>query len=144
MKIVIDTNVFVSSVFGGLPRQVVQLWFDGRIMLCLSEPIVTEYQRVLREIDAVSEAEERALIEAFASGEGVLYTSDPLYTSNPPPIEGASPDPEDDKFLECALELWTGYIASGDSDLLELESYMGIPILTSRELLEQIGEAPGE
>jgi putative PIN family toxin of toxin-antitoxin system len=138
VKIVIDTNVFVSSVFGGLPRQVVQLWFDGRIMLCLSEPIVTEYQRVLREIDAVSEAEERALIEAFASGEGALYTSDP------PPIGGVSPDPEDDKFLECALELGASCIASGDSDLLELGSYMGIPILTPRELLEQIGEAPGE
>ena len=138
MKIVIDTNVFVSSVFGGLPRQVVQLWFDGRIMLCLSEPIVTEYQRVLREIDAVSEAEERALIEAFASREGALYTSDP------PPIERVSSDPEDDKFLECALELEAGCIASGDSDLLELGSYMGIPILTPRELLEQIGEAPGE
>jgi hypothetical protein len=55
----------------------VELWFDGRFTLCLSEPIVIEYQRVLREIGAVSEAEERALIEAFASGEGVLYTADP-------------------------------------------------------------------
>ena len=137
MKVVIDTNVFVSSIFGGLPRQVVELWFDGRITPCLSEPIVTEYQRVLREINAVSEVEERALIEAFASGEGILYTADP------PLIEGVSPDPEDDKFLECALELEANCIASGDSDLLDLESYMGIPILTPRELLEQIGEAPG-
>lgn len=138
MKIVIDTNVFVSSVFGGLPRQVVELWFDGRLTLCLSEPIVTEYQRVLREIGAVSAAEERALIEAFASGEGVLYTSDP------PPIESVSPDPDDDKFLECALELGAERVVSGDSDLLELDSYMGIPILTPRELLEQVGEAPEE
>jgi predicted nucleic acid-binding protein len=61
VKVVIDTNVFVSSVFGGLPRQVVELWFDGRLTLCLSEPIVTEYQRILREIGAVSAAEERAL-----------------------------------------------------------------------------------
>ncbi|MCS3635980.1 hypothetical protein GGP57_003325 [Salinibacter ruber] len=134
----IDTNVFVSSVFGGLPRQVVELWFDGRLTLCLSEPIVTEYQRVLREIGAVSAAEERALIEAFASGEGVLYTSDP------PPIEGVSSDPDDDKFLECALELEAGCVASGDSDLLELGSYMGIPILMPRELLKQVGEAPEE
>jgi hypothetical protein len=138
VKVVIDTNVFVSSVFGGLPRQVVELWFDGRLTLCLSEPIVTEYQRVLREIGAVSEAEERALIEAFASGEGVLYTADP------PPIESASPDPDDDKFLECALELEADRVVSGDSDLLELDSYMGIPILTPRGLLEQIGEAPEE
>jgi putative PIN family toxin of toxin-antitoxin system len=138
VKVVIDTNVFVSSVFGGLPRQVVELWFDGRLTLCLSEPIVTEYQRVLREIGAVSAAEERALIEAFASGEGVLYTSDPR------PIEGVSSDPDDDKFLECALELEAGCVASGDSDLLELGSYMGIPILMPRELLKQVGEAPEE
>ncbi len=136
MNVVIDTNVFVSSVFGGLPRQVVELWFDGRITLCLSEPIVTEYQRVLREIGAISEAEVRALIEAFASGEGVLYTADPSG------IEGVSPDPDDDKFLECALELEANRVVSGDSDLLELESYMGIPILTPRELLEELGEVP--
>ena len=136
MKVVIDTNVFVSSVFGGLPGQVVELWFDGRLTLCLSEPVVTEYQRVLREIGAADEAEERALIEAFASGEGVLYTADP------PAIDSVSPDPDDDKFLECALELEADRVVSGDSDLLELKSYMGIPILTPRELLEQIGEVP--
>ena len=138
MKVVIDTNVFVSSVFGGIPQQVVQLWFDGRLTLCLSEPIVTEYQRVLREIGAVSEAEERALIEAFTSEEGVLYTA------NPPAIEGVSSNPEDDKFPESALELEAECVASGDSDLLEMGSYMGIPIFTPREVLEQIGEAPGE
>jgi putative PIN family toxin of toxin-antitoxin system len=137
VKVVVDTNVFVSSVFGGLPRKVAELWFEGRITLCLSEPIVTEYRRVLREIGAVSGAEERALIEAFASGEGVLYTADP------PLIEDVSSDPDDDKFLECALELGAEYVVSGDSDLLELGPYMGIPILTPRELLEQIGEAPG-
>ena len=136
MKVVIDTNVFVSSVFGGLPGQVVELWFDGRLTLCLSEPVVTEYQRVLREIGAADEAEQRALIEAFASGEGVLYTADP------PAIESVSPDPDDDKFLECALELEADRVVSGDSDLLELKSHMGIPILTPRELLEQIGEVP--
>jgi putative PIN family toxin of toxin-antitoxin system len=137
VKVVIDTNVFVSSVFGGLPRQVVELWFDGRLTLCLSEPIVTEYQRVLREIGAVSAAEERALIEAFASGEDVLYTADP------PAIESASLNPDDDRFLECALELEADRVVSGDSDLLGLESYMGVPILTPRELLEEAGEAPG-
>jgi putative toxin-antitoxin system toxin component, PIN family len=138
VKVTVDTNVFVSSVFGGLPRQVVELWFDGRITLCLSEPIVTEYQRVLREIGAVGEAEERALIEAFASGEGALYTADP------PSIGSVSLDPDDDKFLECALELEAEFVVSGDSDLLELGSYMGIPILTPREFLKQVGQAPEE
>ena len=133
----------MSSVFGDLPQQVIQLWFNGRLTLCLSEPVVTEYQRVLREIGAVSEKEERTLIKAFASGEGVLYTA------NPPAIEGASSDPEDDnaervRLLECALELEPECVVSGDSDLLELGSYMGIPVFTPREILEQIGEASEE
>lgn len=138
MKTVIDTSVFVSSVFGGLPRQVVGLWMGGRLTLYISEPIVTEYQRVLREIGAVSEAEERAMIEAFTSGEGVVYTTDP------PAIEGVSPDPDDDTFLECALELEADRLISGDSGLLELGSYMGIPIFTPRELLKEVGGASEE
>jgi predicted nucleic acid-binding protein len=84
----------------------------------------------------VSEAEERALIEAFASGDGVVYVNDP------PAIEGASSDPDDDKFFECALELGAECVVSGDSDLLELGSFMGIPILTPRAFLEEIGEIP--
>ena len=98
---------------------------------------MTEYQRVLREIGAVSAAEERALIEAFASGEDVLYTADP------PAIESASLNPDDDRLLEYALELEADRVVSGDSDLLGLESYMGVPILTPRELLDEAGEAPG-
>ena len=138
MNVVVDTNGFVSSVFGGPPRRVVELWFDGRITLCLSEPIVQEYRRVLREIGAVGAAEERAMIEAFASGDGVLYVNDP------PAIEDASSDPDDDEFLACALELGAECVVSGDADLLELRSYMGIPIRAPRAFLEQLGEAPDE
>ena len=86
----------------------------------------------------VAHLDRRSLNEAYASGEGVLYTD------YPPAIEGTSPDPDDDnaervRLLECALELEVVRVVSGDSDLLELGSYMGIPILTPRELLE-VGE----
>ena len=134
MKIVIDTNVFVSSVFGGLPRRVVNLWFAGRVALCLSEFIVREYRRVLCEIDAVSNEDERVLLRAFATGANVAYTD------HPPPIQSACSDPDDEKFLACALELEAEAVVSGDSNLLDLRSYMGIPILGPRAFLEQIGE----
>jgi len=49
-----------------------------------------------------------------------------------------------DKFLGCALELEADRVVSGDSDLLGLDSYMGIPTLTPRELLEEVGETPEE
>lgn len=134
MKVVIDTSVFVSSIFGGLPRRVVEQWFTRRITLCLSEEIFAEYQRVLRTLDAVSRDEERDLVAAFAAGDAVLYVE------APPSVEVVSADPADDKFLACAVALEADYIVSGDSDLLELDAYMGIPVVTPRAFLNELGE----
>lgn len=136
MNVVIDTNVFVSSVFGGPPREVIEQWFRQRIALCLSEPIFQEYQRVLREIGAVSNAEERDLILAFTSGENVLYGNDP------PSVEVVEEDPYDDRFLACALALEADCIVSGGSDLLSLDSYMGISIVSPRTFLDVLDTPP--
>ena len=47
MRFVIDTNVFVSSFFGGTPREIIDKWISGRLTVCLSGEIVTEYIEVL-------------------------------------------------------------------------------------------------
>lgn len=40
MKVVIDTNVFISGVFfHGPPYQILKAWHDGRIQLVISENI---------------------------------------------------------------------------------------------------------
>lgn len=82
------------------------------------------------------------LIEAFASGKGTLYVND-LYVNNPPAIEGASANPVGDTFLGCALEIKAECVVSGDSDLVEIRSYMVIPILMLRAFLKHFGEVPG-
>lgn len=47
MKVVLDTNVFISGIFfGGPPYQILRAWRDGRIQLVLSEEILEEYLRV--------------------------------------------------------------------------------------------------
>ena len=43
IKVVIDTNVFISSFFGGNPKKIIDLWKKGEIKLCLSREIVNEY-----------------------------------------------------------------------------------------------------
>ncbi|MFO7943639.1 MAG: putative toxin-antitoxin system toxin component, PIN family [Anaerolineales bacterium] len=45
-------------------------------------------------------------------------------------------DPDDDKFLACAVEGAADYIISGDPHLLDIESYQEIPILTPRQFLD--------
>ncbi|NIM99892.1 MAG: PIN domain-containing protein, partial [candidate division Zixibacteria bacterium] len=47
MRIVLDTNVFVSGVFfTGPPYQILKAWRDGEVQLAVSPEIVEEYQRV--------------------------------------------------------------------------------------------------
>ncbi len=47
MKVVLDTNVFVSGVFfSGPPYQILKAWRDGKIHLAVSLEILDEYRRV--------------------------------------------------------------------------------------------------
>lgn len=48
-------------------------------------------------------------------------------------------DPEDNRFLECALAGRARHLVTGDQDLRELRFYRGITILTVGEFLEQTG-----
>jgi hypothetical protein len=47
MRVVLDTNVFISGVFfGGPPYQILKAWRDGEVQVVLSAEILDEYQRV--------------------------------------------------------------------------------------------------
>ena len=47
MRVILDTNVFVSGVFySGPPYQILTAWRDGKIQLVVSPEILEEYQRV--------------------------------------------------------------------------------------------------
>jgi len=45
-------------------------------------------------------------------------------------------DPKDDKYLELAIEADVAYIITGDKDLLILNPFNNIPILTAAEFLK--------
>lgn len=61
-----DTNVFISSFFGGNPRKVIDLWKSGEITLCLSKSIVDDYIEVLRRLELQGEKELEELLSLFA------------------------------------------------------------------------------
>lgn len=52
-------------------------------------------------------------------------------------------DPDDDKFLACALASNANYIVSGDQHLLVLSNFCGIPIVTPRQMLNKIRNKGG-
>jgi uncharacterized protein len=53
MKIVLDTNVFISGIFfSGPPAQILKAWGDRKIQIILSKEILDEYRRVAYELSS--------------------------------------------------------------------------------------------
>ena len=66
IRVVIDTNVFVSSFFGGNPKKTIDLWKNEEIVLCLSKDILDEYIDVLQRVGLKDEDEIEELLALFA------------------------------------------------------------------------------
>lgn len=127
MKVVIDTNVFVSSFFGGKPRKIIDFWKKGKIILCLSKDILDEYVDVLHRVGLKEEEEIEELLSLFAKGFNILFST------KIPKIRAVKDDPADDKFIECAVGLKAEVIITGDRAVKALGEYMGIKILSPQQ-----------
>lgn len=131
MRIVLDTNVVVSSLWGGPPKQILDACRAGRVKLLLSRPILDEYFAVLARFDL--QDEDADLLEAlFADRKRTELLSPGIQ------LRVVAADPSDDKFLECALAGKAGYVVSGDKHLLALKSFRDIPILSARAFLKHL------
>lgn len=132
MKVIIDTNVFVSGVFWkGPPYRLLQAWEHGRFKLVVSTSILEEYRRVLSDL-----SQHRPGIQF----ERALELVD-LHAEVVRPIAFAKPicsDPDDDMFLEAALSASADYIVSGDKALLNQNGFRGIHVLRPATFLDQM------
>jgi len=129
MRIVVDTNVIVSAlVFGGPPRQALDLVAEGACELYFSAPIQGEVERILESKFGWSREEIHARL-------GVLWG---WGTRIHPRVLLAviADDPDDDCILECAVAARAEAIISGDHHLVRLGSFQSIPIQTPRQFLE--------
>ena len=130
LKVVIDTNVFISSFFGGVPREIINLWKNGEVVLCLSQEIIEEYLEVLNRLGLTEKNEIENLTRLFAEGYNAIFTA------KTPNIEVVKDDPDDNKFLECAVALDSKIIISGDKHLRQIKKYVDIEILSPREFID--------
>ena len=130
VRVVIDTNVFISSFFGGIPKEIINLWKNGKLILCLSQNIVEEYIEVLNRLWLKDKKEIQKLTKLFAEG----YNS--IFTAKIPRIKVVKDDQDDDKFLECAIALDSKIIISGDKHLKEIKKYIDIEIVSPRKFID--------
>ena len=130
MKVVLDTNVFISSFFGGNPRKIIDLWKNGKITLCLSNNILEEYIEVLRRLGLENEQELEELLALFKKGFNLVFTK------KTPRLFVVKDDPDDDKFIECAVKLEADFVVTGDRALEAIKEYKGIKILSPYKFLK--------
>ncbi|MBN1444714.1 MAG: putative toxin-antitoxin system toxin component, PIN family [Candidatus Omnitrophica bacterium] len=132
IKTVLDTNIFVSSFFGGNPGKVVESWKDEKIILCITQSVLDEYIRVLAEFKNLDIQEQiRQLLDLFATGYEIEFIL-PRHE-----IRTVS-DPSDDKFIECAVSAGAQYIISGVKALLKIRKYQNISILSPALFLQVV------
>lgn len=126
MKIVIDSNVVASAMFfGGRPRELLELLVSHRIDAYASSEIITEYQETAEELCA--KYPEKSVQLPLAIIIAAMKMIDP--TTN----VDICRDPDDNKFIECAIDGQCIYIVSGDKDLLSIGTYNEIEIITVSE-----------
>jgi len=124
MRVVIDTNVFVSAALKdkSVPAIAVQIATHDCTLL---KSAATERQLfdVLARpyfVSLIASATVDRLREWLAQAEPVTIAEN--FT--------ACRDPTDDKFLDLAVNGRADMIVSGDADLLALHPFRGIPIMT--------------
>ena len=140
---VLDANVIVSAILAptGPPGEVLDAWRTERFSLVTAPAILNEIERVLKypKIAArhgLPADRIRALVTELA------YFS--LVTPGRLRLDAIRDDPDDNRYLEAAVEAEAGYIVSGDRLLLALTSYEGVEILTPRQFLGVLAKSPDD
>lgn len=130
LKVVIDTNVFISGVLttGGNPSVLIKAWKRTRkYQLFVTEEIIQEVLRVMIRLNVNAD---------------IIVDWDKTIRKNAiqvvptRKIEVIEEDPTDNKFLECAVESNADYIVTGDKHLKKLSEFEGIKIVDVREFLD--------
>jgi len=133
IRVVLDTNVLISSIlFKGALAGIVDLWKRRKIVPVVSRETFDEFRTVLEypkftltkgEIKSIIEEEALPFVEIVEiAGE----------------VSRVCKDPDDDKFIACALSASADFIVSGDKDLCDVVTYRTIKIIRASDLLKMI------
>jgi len=132
MRIVIDTNIIASGIFfGGLPNKLLQLVISEKIEAIGSNEITDEYYKTFGYLLSNKN---------YIPKEGISVCSivEKMKIIFPKSKVKVCRDPNDDKFIDCAIDGKCKYIVSGDKDLLDIKNFENIKILTVRDFLKKL------
>jgi uncharacterized protein len=125
MRLVVDTNIFVSAALkeASWPSETIR-WiasYGGLLKSTVTEQELLAVLQRPRIAPKIEPGFSDRLRLVMAAAELVTITE----------RVAACRDPDDDKFLELAVNGNADAIISGDADLLVLDTFRGIPIVTA-------------
>lgn len=128
-RVVLDTNIVISSVLGGALVLVLEKWDEKKFTVVVTTDVVSEYFEVLNrpKFNLKQETIDKITRYIYQFSEFVVPEEQ---------IRFIEDDPKDDKFLEAAIAGNVDFIVSGDNHLLALKEFRSIPILSGRDFLD--------
>jgi putative PIN family toxin of toxin-antitoxin system len=134
VRAVIDTNVLVSGLlWHGAPHALLEKARADELLLVSSPNLLAELEIVITRpkfsaiLVRASKSHEQLLAEVRQLAEVLIA---------PPLAVPVCRDPDDDEVLALAVAAQADFIVSGDDDLLSLQHYQNIPILTPATALQ--------
>jgi len=135
IKVVMDTNVVISSAISsdGNPAHIFEMLLLEKIENYTTTEIIEEIKEVMKrpKITKLVGLPEREFV--ISNFESFSTKIKPLISLNE-----VEDDPDDNKFLECAVFANVNYIISGDDHLLKIKDFRGILIITPAEFVRLI------
>lgn len=136
LRVVIDTNVLVSGLFGlrdSPSSQIMHAFRAQKLILVSSLAIFEEVRGVINRERIVTKTkmnvdERKEFMDLLVERCEIIEGQQLQQTG--------SRDIKDNKFLACGIEAQVAYIVTGDDDSLVLKKHEGITIIKPREFLE--------
>ena len=114
--VVIDTNCLLQIIARNSPyRPIWNAYLAGKYQLCVSNEILDEYQEILEQQITPTIAENVILL--------ILNRKNTLLVDPHFRMELITQDPDDNKFVDCAITAGATYIVSNDHHFDELKQY---------------------
>lgn len=136
LRIVLDTNIAISGlIWRGTPHLLLVALAEDKFAAFTSYALVSELTRKLLGTKLGNELLKRDI----STQQLVMSYSALCEVVSPTPLaQPISRDPDDDAVLACAKAAQANLIVSGDQDLLVLQAFEGIPIVTALQALERL------
>ncbi|HRD78553.1 MAG TPA: putative toxin-antitoxin system toxin component, PIN family [Hyphomicrobiaceae bacterium] len=135
-RIVFDTNNLISAAISPLGKPFAAVrWIVERGRPVTSKPLLDEVTRRLRRpriVRVISEPHATELLRDFLAVALLV---------EPAPLPPTCRDPDDDVVLATALAAGADCIVTGDEDLLVLDPFRGIRILTPAAFMDAVAAA---